>query len=476
MVKYLKTRIVVRLLANPLVALIYSNQWVVKHKISSKMKKIALLLVSLLAINILSAQETSDDFRLVVSSEGATKEEATHLALLSAIEQAFGTFVSANTTIINTETIKEEITTVEFGNIKEYKEINVTQLENGRYHVTLMATVSIGNLVNYAKSEGSSCELAGDMNTFAYKVKLYKANKKAAEKALDNLINQLYEMGPYLFDYEVEVGDPTVSNPDAPEDSPISGKIGASVYMYRTKIFSDFMLLLANTVSAISYGKNMCQYYLNMGIKSNHITLYDKYEDEVWKRGYIAGGYTLIDLDKLMIALNDIFSKAFSNFVIEWDIEKFNIKEYDKKNKRELYTGQYVGYIPYDTTGKALESSVGRDRRSVSIQEVLHQSKSYDDYIMWNRRENSFNLLSEEHCYPTGRSGACWELDEYHNISRDGKFYEINLYWRCLFYRNFTLYIDDFNKFTGVTIKPLSKKFERDYIKRINNYKLNSKK
>lgn len=164
------------LLANPLVALIYSNQWVVKHKISSKMKKIALLLVSLLAINILSAQETSDDFRLVVSSEGATKEEATHQALLSAIEQAFGTFVSANTTIINNETVEEEITTAEFGNIKEYEVLNVTQLKNSMYYVTLMATVSIGNLVNYAKSKGSSCELAGDMNTFAYKVKIGRAH------------------------------------------------------------------------------------------------------------------------------------------------------------------------------------------------------------------------------------------------------------------------------------------------------------
>ena len=146
----------------------------VKHKISSKMKKITLLLVSLLAINILSAQETTDDFTLVVSSDGATKEEATHLALRSAIEQAFGTFVSANTTIINDKIVKDEIATVTSGNIKGYEEVNATQLQSGRYYVTLKATVSIGNLVSYAKSKGSSCELAGA--TFAQNVKLYKAN------------------------------------------------------------------------------------------------------------------------------------------------------------------------------------------------------------------------------------------------------------------------------------------------------------
>lgn len=481
------------LLANPLVALIYSNQWVVKHKISSKMKKIALLLVSLLAINILSAQETSDDFRLVVSSEGATKEEATHQALLSAIEQAFGTFVSANTTIINNETVEEEITTAEFGNIKEYEVLNVTQLKNSMYYVTLKATVLIGNLVNYAKSKGSSCELAGDMNTFAYKVKLYKANKKAAEKTLDNMINQLYEMGPYLFDYEVEVGDPTVSNPDAPEGSPISGRIPASVYMYRTNTFRDFIVLLANTMSGISYGKDMCQYYLNMGIKSNHITVYDKYSDDYWKIGYVGGGYTLIDLDKLMIALDDIFSKAFSNFVIEHNIGKFNCKEFDKKNKYELSIGQSVYCYMYDTTGRWICKHDSQNNEGFYYggdwykyeSMTLKRSydwwvNSYDDYIMAQRRYRdignrySFYLLNPLFC--DWKSSACRELDELHDISRDGKFYEINLYDRCYFNRDFSLYISDFNKFTGVTIKPLSKKFERDYIKRINNYKLNSKK
>ncbi|MBR3940101.1 MAG: hypothetical protein IKJ67_09065 [Bacteroidales bacterium] len=435
------------------------------------MKKIALLLVSLLAINILSAQETSDDFRLVVSSEGATKEEATHQALLSAIEQAFGTFVSVNTTIINNETVEEEITTAEFGNIKEYEVLNVTQLKNSMYYVTLKATVSIGNLVNYAKSKGSSCELAGDMNTFAYKVKLYKASKKAAEKTLDNLINQLYEMGPYLFDYEVKVGDPTVSNPDAPEGSPISGRIPADVYMYRTKTFQDFIVLLANTMSGISYGKDMYQYYLNMGIKSNQITVYDKFSDVYFDHdGYIGGGYTLIDLDKLMIALDDIFSKAFSNFVIEHNIGKFNCKEFDKKNKIYELDMQDVWCFMYDTIGKVHWYAEHNGPKKINNPSY---SDSYDDYIMAKRRYRSdndycFNLMDMFFCKCRGWGEV---PDEF-----DGKLYNINLFYNCIFYRDFSLYISDFNKFTGVTIKPLSQKFERDYIKRINNYKLNSKK
>ncbi|MCI6427412.1 MAG: hypothetical protein MR809_00770 [Rikenellaceae bacterium] len=61
------------------------------------MKKILLLFTALLATFVLSAQDNT--IRLTVSGEGATKEEASANALRSAIEQAFGTFVSANTQI-----------------------------------------------------------------------------------------------------------------------------------------------------------------------------------------------------------------------------------------------------------------------------------------------------------------------------------------------------------------------------------------
>lgn len=42
----------------------------------------------------------TDDVTLVVSGDGANKEEATKVALRSAIEQVYGTFVSANTSIV----------------------------------------------------------------------------------------------------------------------------------------------------------------------------------------------------------------------------------------------------------------------------------------------------------------------------------------------------------------------------------------
>lgn len=484
------------------------------------MKKIVLLLVSLFAINFLQAQQKIDDLTLVVSSDGATKEEATHLALRSAIEQAYGTFVSANTTIINDKIVKDEIATVASGNIKEYEEINVTQLQNGRYYVTLSATVSIGNLVSYAKSKGSSCELAGA--TFAQNVKLCKANKKAAEKALDNLINQLYEMGPYLFDYIVSVGDPVVSNPDTPEGSPISGKIPAYVYMTQTETFHNFMILLIQTMNSLTYGKEMYEYYQNMGIKSNHIVVFDRYsyyfgEDN---DGFF-GGFTLIDLDKLMIALDDIFTKAFSNFVIEYNIGKFNCKEYDKKNKHELSNGQDVYCLMVDTAGNWWPKDgdggfyYGGEWYEISSKKLNREygywkDKSYVDYIMgqriesgqWDNKSCSYNdfLTANARHNAYGYKYSFYLMGHPFLYSRDifyklygeyvgstsrtafsssvyfAKKYEIQFYYNCMFNRNFNLNIADFNKVTEFTIKPLSQKFERDYIKKINNYKLNAKK
>ena len=67
---------------------------------------------------------------LTVVGSGKTIEEAKTNALRSAIEQAYGVFVSSNTEILNDELIKDEIVSISSGNIKEFKicvAIGVTQ-------------------------------------------------------------------------------------------------------------------------------------------------------------------------------------------------------------------------------------------------------------------------------------------------------------------------------------------------------------
>ena len=63
-----------------------------------------------------------EEVTLIVQGDGASKREAVDVALRSAIEQAFGVFVSTNTTILNDEFVKDEIASISSGNIKEYKD------------------------------------------------------------------------------------------------------------------------------------------------------------------------------------------------------------------------------------------------------------------------------------------------------------------------------------------------------------------
>lgn len=143
---------------------------------------------------------------LVVSGTGQTKEEATRNALRSAIEQAFGTFVSANTEVLNDELVKDEIVTVASGNIREYKELCCTSKGNN-YDVSLQAIVSIGSLISYAQNKGMKAELAGA--SFAMNMKMRKLNKENELKAMNDLIRQLCAIANTgMFDYQIEIGEP----------------------------------------------------------------------------------------------------------------------------------------------------------------------------------------------------------------------------------------------------------------------------
>lgn len=200
------------------------------------MKKILLLLGILMSF--ISSAQTIDDVTLIVVGTGNTKEEAVNNALRSAIEQAFGVFVSANTEIVNDELVKDEIATVTSGNIKSYKELSVVNPSDGAYTVSLEAIVSTKTLAVYAKSHGSSCEFAGA--TFGANLKLAKLNKINSEKVFENLIKQCMEIIPYTFEPSLEVGNPTANG-----DLPMTIKLYATPNAYQ---LSD---LIVSSISAL---------------------------------------------------------------------------------------------------------------------------------------------------------------------------------------------------------------------------------
>lgn len=192
-----------------------------------------------------ASAQTVNEVTLVVSGDGTTKEAATHSALRSAIEQAFGTFVSANTSILNDELIKDEIVSVSSGNIQKYIELSSAILPDGNTSVTLQATVSIGKLISYTQNKGYQCEFAGQ--TFAMQLKLDRLNYTNAEKAIDHLIDQLKPLIPNMFDFRLKVSDPS--------PAPLIGEnlIGTtlSVYLQQSPNVKIVFETLINTLTAI---------------------------------------------------------------------------------------------------------------------------------------------------------------------------------------------------------------------------------
>ena len=161
-------------------------------------------------------QKVKEDYgntvKLVTSGSGSNEDEATRNALRNALEQAYGTFVSSNTTVINDELVGDVISSISSGNVLGYEIISSINTPKGDYQVTIQSIVSIGELVSYATSHGMSTELAG--NTFLLNRKLAKLNKENEKNAMQNLIGQLTTiLGKGIFDFTIEVGQPKGNDP-----------------------------------------------------------------------------------------------------------------------------------------------------------------------------------------------------------------------------------------------------------------------
>lgn len=151
--------------------------------------------------------QSNEEITLTVSSDGPTKDDAIKNALRTAIEQAYGAFVSANTTILNDDLVKDEIVTISTGAIKNYAVVSEYEKKDGNgYGVTVNATVSLPHLVKYAQNHGSECEFAG--NTFGMQMKLWELQKKNELAALDNMFAKAERLLSSLVQWKMEVKEP----------------------------------------------------------------------------------------------------------------------------------------------------------------------------------------------------------------------------------------------------------------------------
>lgn len=143
---------------------------------------------------------------LVVSAQGKNQDDAKQNALRSAIEQAFGTFISSKTEILNDSLLKDEIVSVSNGNIQKFEILEESLLPNSFYFVTIKTTVSIGKLTSFCQSKGINSEFKGGL--FAINIAIQELNEKNEIKAFENLYKAIVEILPKCIDYRIESSEP----------------------------------------------------------------------------------------------------------------------------------------------------------------------------------------------------------------------------------------------------------------------------
>ena len=256
------------------------------------MKKLTLLLIAILSLFSVSAQET---VKLTVSGQGATKEEATANALRSAIEQAYGVFVSANTQILNDEVVKDEIATIASGNIQEYKELGYGTMPNGQQFVSLSATVSIGNLISYAKSKGSSAEFAGGI--FGMNLKMRQINKDNENVAIVHLLEQLKAISCDMFRVEIDnLGVP--AKIDWNNYNYLYSNKFKEAYPYSQSYFIDFRLKYYTTAAYKQFNELLFNSLQSISLNANEVKAYKESGEPLYALSCTTDGDVLLFREK----------------------------------------------------------------------------------------------------------------------------------------------------------------------------------
>lgn len=195
---------------------------------------------------------------LTVSGTGKTLEDAKLNALRSAIEQAFGTFISSKTEILNDNLIKDEIVSVANGNIQKYEIVSEEEVSSSNYLTILVATVSIDNLASFIESKGGSAELKGSL--LGYNLKIKDLEKESELKAFENLNSTYKKYLEVSFDYSVLI----ISEPKMISENEVAIRIKANGKFNEN--IEKFTSYFFKTLRAVSLDLNSVGAYQSLNV------------------------------------------------------------------------------------------------------------------------------------------------------------------------------------------------------------------
>lgn len=374
----------------------------------SDFKKFVLIFVALMSFHLLGiAQEATDkSVTLVVSGDGMTKDAATKQALRSAIEQAFGTFVSANTDILNDELIRDEIVTVSSGNVSNYKEINCLQNKDGSYNVTLEATVSIGKLTSFAKSKGVTAELA--TGAFAMNMKIRELNKQNELQAIKDLQKKLSLMDKSynFFDYKLILGEPYLNGENYAINVRVDIKPNQNLANFRNAIISTLQSLSLTETEKDEYER------ANIPFKRIKIKVYKS--DEEFLSNIQSGNFDRAKVETIYLRNTD---EDYPNLIFPWMMLNNELGFAIKDNIGSLVGIYFTFNENYPEFGKLLAEQHLSLWAFTNFKDKYRKSKTQNArYGIRGIIANDENLIFEK----APRHFICFSMDENFNVYERG--------------------------------------------------------
>jgi hypothetical protein len=372
------------------------------------------------------SQSINDDktVTLTVSAQGQTISEAKQNALRDAIEQAFGTFISSNTEILNDELVKDEIVSVSNGNIQDDEVISEVELPNGGYATTLKATVSVTKLTSFVESKGGEVEFKGSL--FGANLRQQKLNEDAEHKSIVNLCKVSDEILSKSLDYDLKVNEPILSNNI--ENSYEVELIVEMTTNENYKLFEEYFLSvirsLSMTKSEVENYKKLNNFFYKLILTSNPSIMSmrtDRYgaPEEGSETFYFRNIKTAVAIQNLFIKSN----KYLHNYLIKSNLDTIAVKLGDDINKNNIYK--------HNSNTNTWNLNIRKLERDLKNQHLEEKSRNTNiGFPYFNFEKPSFHLVSSSwsiyYTYLTDLKDKSVFFDKNFYFERDGEFYKKN--------------------------------------------------
>jgi hypothetical protein len=307
-----------------------------------------LIFIFIIFFNIHGIAQEDKAVTLVVSGQGKTQDEAKQNALRSAIEQAFGTFISSKTEILNDNLVKDEIVSVANGNIQNFEIISEVKIPNGGYATSLKATVSVSKLTSFVQSKGIAVEFKGSL--FAFNVNQQVLNEKNEIKAIDDLCTVVRTLSDISFDYAIKVSEPVAVNA-----SNEKWRIPMYISVSANNNLLSIATYIKKTLKGLSLSIDEANNYIKLG-KLVYPISFAANENEY--------DYILLRTQKgVMKLVNQLyyFNHSIQNFTVSNGLSKWEIKEYPQ-NLKYIYDYGFRIFIR-----KCYNGNVGDAYRKESV-------------------------------------------------------------------------------------------------------------